>query len=63
MVGALSALLADDVALYHRKVVLKDEQSFVGGAGDLQGNAWAWHQVRSLLHGAFIWMLTSLRLR
>ena len=47
MVGALSALLADDVALYHRKVVLKDEQSFVGGAGDLQGNAWAWHQVRA----------------
>ena len=59
MVGALSALLADDVALYHRKVVLKDEQSFVGGAGDLQGNAWAWHQVRSTAARPS-WMLTSL---
>ena len=62
MVDALSALLADDVALYHRKVVLKDEQSFVGGAGDLQGNAWAWHQVRSTAARPS-WMLTSLCLR
>jgi hypothetical protein len=45
LMAAVSALLQDEVSLYHRKLVMKDKNSFLD-QGECSGNAWAWHQVR-----------------
>ena len=43
VVGAIGALLQDDVTLFHRKLVMKDRESDAS-TGWQAGNAWEWHQ-------------------
>eukprot|EP01050_Picozoa_sp_SAG11_P036348 SAG11_NODE_13784_length_639_cov_2.824074_1_plen_129_part_00 len=43
VVKSMEALMNDRVTLYHRKLVMKDAQSFAN-EGQHSGNAWHWHQ-------------------
>jgi ectoine hydroxylase-related dioxygenase (phytanoyl-CoA dioxygenase family) len=48
MVSTLEALMSAEVAIYHKKVIMKDDSSFFeepeGREGGKISNAWAWHQ-------------------
>ena len=46
LVRSMEQLMDDRVTLYHRKLVMKDAESFVD-EGQHSGNAWQWHQASS----------------